>query len=183
MDSSSYLLVVARRPGTAVGEPPGPSSFAQILEHIAGMRHVHFTGNPKEALELDDQAYGSSWVRTAWEALLALRDFADAAIGGGAHGDFRTWCERAPRGAHTISPRKIVRGESKTVKANPCWRRQRTFPVPEYVHPSRRLFMGAHLRIGGGNTVAPRLHYFDGACARHGVFIGYIGPHLTNTLT
>ncbi|MCH0540801.1 hypothetical protein I3F58_14730 [Streptomyces sp. MUM 203J] len=158
-------------------------SFAQILDRIAGMPHVHFTGNPKDTLELDGQAYGASWRRMTWEALLALRDFADAAVGGRTHCDFRTWCEHAPYGAHTISPRKVVRGESKTVRANPCWRRQRTFPVPEYVHPSRRVFMGAHLRIGGGNTIAPRLHYFDGACTRHGVFIGYIGPHLTNTLT
>ncbi|MEW2404501.1 hypothetical protein [Streptomyces sp. NPDC046862] len=38
-----------------------------------------------------------------------------------------------------------------------------------------------HVRIGGGTTIAPRLYYYDGACAELGVFIGYIGPHLTNT--
>lgn len=160
-----------------------PTTFAEILDHIEDMPHVHFTGNRKDALELDGQAYGSSWVRMTWDALLALRDFANAAVEGRASCDFRTWCETAPSGAHTISPRKVVRDESRTVKSHPGWRRQRTFPVPESVDPNQRVLMGAHLRIGGGNTIAPRLHYFDGACAEHGVFIGYIGPHLTNTLT
>jgi hypothetical protein len=69
------------------------------------------------------------------------------------------------------------------VKSNASWRRERTFPVPEHVHPARKAFMGAHVRVGGGNTIAPRLHYYDGACVEHGIYIGYIGPHLTNTLT
>ncbi|MFF8267487.1 hypothetical protein ACF059_08835 [Streptomyces sp. NPDC016562] len=76
-----------------------------------------------------------------------------------------------------------MRDEFRTVKTNTVWRKERTFPVPEYVDPVCRLFMGAHVRIGGGNTVAPRLHYHDAARAEHGIFIGYIGPHLTNTLT
>ncbi|WP_432174100.1 hypothetical protein [Streptomyces sp. Tue6028] len=160
-----------------------PTSFAEILDRIGAMPKVHFTGRRKDALELDDQAYGSSWVRMAWDALLALQDFADAAATGRAKSDFKQWCADAPEGAHVISPRKIVRDESKSVKANGDWRKARTFAVPNEVHPDGRIFMGAHLRIGGGNTVAPRLHYYDGACAEHGVLIGYIGPHLANTLT
>ncbi|MDX3064349.1 hypothetical protein PV518_19530 [Streptomyces sp. ND04-05B] len=46
-----------------------------------------------------------------------------------------------------------------------------------------RVVMGAHLRIGGENSIAPRLHYHDAARAEHGMFVGYIGPRLTNTLT
>ncbi|MFD5748201.1 hypothetical protein [Streptomyces sp. NPDC127033] len=160
-----------------------PTSFAEILDRIKAMPRVHFTGREKYTLDLDDQAYGSSWVRMAWDALLALRDFADASAGGKANSDFKQWCADAPEGSHVISPRKIVRAESKTVKTNSDWRRERTFPVPDGVHRDGKIFMGAHLRIGGGNTIAPRLHYYDGACAEHGVFIGYIGPHLTNTMT
>ncbi|MET8418928.1 hypothetical protein ACWD7C_22120 [Streptomyces sp. NPDC005134] len=160
-----------------------PTSFEEILTRIKQMPRVHFTGRTKDTLELDDQAYGSSWVRMAWEALQALEGFADAASEGMTNCDFKQWCTDKPSGVHTISPRKVVRDESKTVKANAAWRRQRTFPVPEYVNPDGKVFMGAHLRIGGGNTIAPRLHYFDAACADHGIFIGYIGPHLTNTLS
>lgn len=43
--------------------------------------------------------------------------------------------------------------------------------------------MQAHLKIGGGNTIAPRLHFYDD-CPRSGkVYVGYLGPHLRNTLT
>ncbi|WP_326611128.1 hypothetical protein OG949_17260 [Streptomyces scopuliridis] len=165
------------------GAPADPESFAEILDRIDGMRRVHFTGVRKVTLELDDQAYGSSWVRMTWDALLALRDFAEAAAAGKVSSDFKKWCADAPGAVHTISPRKIVRDESKTVKTKTDWRKERTFPVPSYVDPSRRLFMGAHVRIGGGNTIAPRLHYSEASCADHGIFIGYIGPHLTNTRT
>ncbi|MER5360678.1 hypothetical protein [Streptomyces sp. NPDC002785] len=160
-----------------------PASFAEILDRIEGMPHVYFTGSRKVTLELDAQAHGSSWVRMAWDALLALRDYAGAAVGGGASRDFKQWCEDVPDGLHAISPRKIVRDESKAVKTKAGWRKERTFPVPTHVDPTRKVFMGAHVRVGGGNTVAPRLHYYDDRCADHGIFIGYLGPHLTNTLT
>ncbi|MFI0815367.1 hypothetical protein ACH4TX_03355 [Streptomyces sp. NPDC021098] len=160
-----------------------PATFEELLGRIGDMPRVHFTGYRKYTLELDAQAYGSSWVRMAWDAVLALRDFADAAAEGRAGCDFKQWCSDAPSGVHTISPRKIVRDESKSVKAKAAWRKERTFPVPEQVNADRQVFMGAHLRIGGGNTVAPRLHYYDGHCSDHGIFIGYIGPHLSNTLS
>ncbi|MFJ1595480.1 hypothetical protein [Streptomyces sp. NPDC088261] len=160
-----------------------PTSFAEILDRIAEMEHVRFTGVRKITLELDDQAYGSSWVRMTWDALLALRDFADAAAKGQVNCDFKQWCADAPEGVHAIPPRKIVRDESKTVKAKADWRKERTFPVPAEVDARRKLFMGAHVRIGGGNTIAPRLHYSEATCADHGILVGYIGPHLTNTLT
>ncbi|MFI1068529.1 hypothetical protein [Streptomyces puniciscabiei] len=160
-----------------------PESFEELLHRISGLSRLHFTGSRKVTLELDAQAYGSSWVRMTWDALLALRDFAEAAATERTGRDFKQWCADAPGGARTISPRKIVRDESKSVKTNAGWRRQRTFPVPEHIDPSGKMFMGAHVRVGGGNTIAPRLHYYDGACAEHGIYIGYIGPHLSNTLT
>jgi len=160
-----------------------PESFEELLHRLDALPRLHFTGSRKVTLDLDAQAYGSSWVRMTWDALLALGDFARAATAGQVGRDFKQWCADAPGGVRTISPRKIVRDESKSVKGNSSWRRQRTFPVPEHVDPARKVFMGAHVRVGGGNTIAPRLHYFDGACAEYGIYIGYIGPHLSNTLT
>ncbi|MFE5005493.1 hypothetical protein ACFRJ3_12790 [Streptomyces sp. NPDC056696] len=96
---------------------------------------------------------------------------------------FKQWCEDAPEGTHVISPRKVVRDESKSVKANGDWSRARRFPVPRHVCPDGKLFMGAHLRIGGGNTIAPRLHHYDGVCTDHGIFVDYMGPRLANIMT
>jgi hypothetical protein len=73
--------------------------------------------------------------------------------------------------------------ESKTVGNRDDWRRERTFPVPEAVDPSRKLFMEAHLRIGGGNTVSPRLYFYDDGPNTGLVYVGYLGPHPTNTKT
>ncbi|MGX7760582.1 hypothetical protein ACWQ06_18260 [Streptomyces angustmyceticus] len=169
---------------TPVSTPDGgPESFEELLDRVTGLTRLHFTGYRKVTLELDAQAHGSSWVRMTWDALLALQDFAEAAAAGRIGCDFKQWCADAPSGARAISPRKVVRDESKTVKSNASWRRERTFSVPEHVDPARKVFMGAHVRVGGGNTIAPRLHYYDGACVEHGIYIGYIGPHLTNTLT
>ncbi|WP_278186534.1 hypothetical protein [Streptomyces laculatispora] len=43
--------------------------------------------------------------------------------------------------------------------------------------------MQAHLKIGRGNTVAPRLHFYADGPQSGKVFVGYLGPHLRNTLT
>lgn len=56
-------------------------------------------------------------------------------------------------------------------------------PVPKEVHPDEVVFMQAHLRIGSGNTIAPRLHFYDGGPQTGLVYVGYLGPHLRNTLT
>lgn len=43
--------------------------------------------------------------------------------------------------------------------------------------------MQAHLRIGSGNTIAPRLHFYDDGPQTGLVYVGHLGPHLRNTLT
>lgn len=73
--------------------------------------------------------------------------------------------------------------ESETVGNNAKWRRQRTFPVPTSVARDGKLFMQAHLRIGGGNTVSPRLYFHDDGTGTGLVYVGYIGEHPDNTQT
>lgn len=101
---------------------------------------------------------------------------------GAAGGDFKQWCEHAPLGGGQFPPRKAVRNESRTVCSHGKMRRERMFAVPSSVDPSGRAFMGAHLRIGGGRT-APRLHYLDDCSGSGRIYVGYIGMHLTNTMT
>lgn len=124
----------------------------------------------------------SGWARLTWDGLTALQEYAEAAVRGEAGGDFKQWCERTPAGCHRFPPRKAVRGESRTVFSHTKWKRERMLPVPECVDASRRAFMGAHLRIGGGRT-APRLHYLDDCSGSGRIYVGYIGLHLTNTRT
>jgi hypothetical protein len=36
--------------------------------------------------------------------------------------------------------------------------------------------MQAHLRTGSGNTIAPRLHFYDDGPRTGLVYVGYLGP-------
>ncbi|MFC5911659.1 hypothetical protein [Streptacidiphilus monticola] len=172
--------------GLAPRRPHGddPTSFAELVDRLEAEEFpgLVFTGDPRLTKELDEQTDHPTWVRMAWDALLALQDYAEAAATGTSGGDFRSWCENTPPDCHAFPPRKVIRGESRTVSTNNKWKRERLLPVPPEVDPSGRVFMGAHLRIGGGGT-APRLHYHDDCSGTGKVYIGYIGLHLHNTRT
>jgi len=43
--------------------------------------------------------------------------------------------------------------------------------------------MTAHFKLGRIGMVSPRLYFFDDYTKTGKVYIGYIGPHLTNTQT
>ncbi|MFD8707625.1 hypothetical protein ACFV1W_34425 [Kitasatospora sp. NPDC059648] len=167
----------------SAGCPAKPETFTELLARIAEFPLLTFTGDQKSALALDGlQCAGAGWARLAWDGLTALQEYAEAAVRGAAGGDFKQWCEHTPDGCHRFPPRKAVRGESRTVFSHTKWKRERMLPVPECVAASRRAFMGAHLRIGGGRT-APRLHYLDDCSGSGRIYVGYIGLHLTNTRT
>ncbi|MET8703144.1 hypothetical protein ABZW10_30420 [Kitasatospora sp. NPDC004723] len=178
----------ARRSGRRRAGPPGvrggvPLSFTELMARLGEFPLLTFTGDQKAALALDELGCaGGGWARLTWDGLTALQEYAEAAVRGQAGGDFKQWCERTPAGCHRFPPRKAVRGESRTVHSHAKWKRERMLPVPECVDASRRAFMGAHLRIGGGRT-APRLHYLDDCSGSGRIYVGYIGLHLTNTRT
>lgn len=157
-----------------------PTGFADLLTRMTELPHISFTGNPKLTRSLDDHSV-DNWVEMAWDGLLALEDFAAASAAGSAHGDFRAWCSSSSADGHPFPAGKVKMRESDTVSNH--WKGERIFPVPTSVHPDEKIYMQAHLRIGGGNTVAPRLHFHDDGPKTGLLYIGYIGPHLRNTLT
>ncbi|MDH6113156.1 hypothetical protein P3T36_006519 [Kitasatospora sp. MAP12-15] len=179
---SSRLCPPGQPAALLEGSPCGPRSFTELLHRIDEFPLLTFTGDAKETQALDASTAGSGWVRLTWDGLTALQEYAVAAVHGAAGGDFKQWCEHAPVGGSHFPPRKAVRGESQTVCSHAKMRRERMFVVPSGVDPSGRAFMGAHLRIGGGRT-APRLHYLDDCSGSGRIYVGYIGLHLTNTLT
>ncbi|MFI6434136.1 hypothetical protein [Streptomyces sp. NPDC050759] len=158
-----------------------PATFAEILDRMGEFTRLRFTGDRRRTRELDAQSIGN-WVEVAWDALHALDNYAAASASGTAGGDFRYWCAHLPEDCACPFPAgKVKMKESKTVGNRDDWRRERTFPVPETVDPAKKLFMEAHLRIGGGNTVSPRLYFYDDGPHTGLVYVGYLGPHLTNT--
>ncbi|WP_327677064.1 hypothetical protein [Kitasatospora sp. NBC_00458] len=179
----SLSAPAGRRPGRRAGPSGAPATFTELMTRLGEFPLLTFTGDQKAALALDElRCAGTGWARLTWDGLTALQEYAEAAVHGRAGGDFKQWCERTPAGCHRFPPRKAVRGESRTVFSHTKWKRERMLPVPECVDASRRAFMGAHLRIGGGRT-APRLHYLDDCSGSGRIYVGYIGLHLTNTRT
>ena len=164
---------------------PEPDSFADLLELLSGdIDGVHFTGDPKVTRVLDRHSNRRAWLTKAWEAVLAMADYAEGVRLGEYSGLFSNWCEDvAPTGRRVlpVGPgRMLIPSESGTVKDNATMAAQRLLPVPVEVEPGGRAYMWAHVRLGGGGNDAPRLHYLESG---HKVYIGFIGQHLDNTKT
>jgi hypothetical protein len=165
--------------------PPG--EFAELLDWIE--RHlprVEYTGDIDEPLGLDSSPESSTWVRSSWEALRALQAYAEVKAERGFAGDFRAWCMNpSSPDDYIISPNKVKMDESETVHARPKWRQERIFRVPPEVDPDGRVFMGAHITIGASanGRINPRLYFHDGVLKTGRIYVGYIGRHLTNTLS
>ncbi len=170
-------------------EPPDapPDEFAELLDWVE--RHlprIEYTGDIGDPLELDSSPESSTWVRSSWEALRALQAYAEVKAERGFAGDFRAWCMNPPApGDYIISPNKVKMDESETVHSRPKWRQERIFRVPPEVEPGGRVFMGAHITIGASanGRINPRLYFHDGVLKTGRIYVGYIGRHLTNTLS
>lgn len=159
-----------------------PETFSDLLDRLYELPRISFTGKAKTTRDLDSQSV-DNWIRVAWDALLALNSYAEASAAGLARGDFLSWCKAEESRLHPFPAAKVAMRESDTVAKNDKLRRERLLPVPKEVDPHQVVFMQAHLRIGSGNTIAPRLHFYDGGSRTGLVYVGYLGPHLRNTLT
>jgi hypothetical protein len=181
-------LVESGRPLDAyapIAEPPPlPTSFDELYSWLDGITsYVEFTGDTDEMLGLDVYPQNATWAQTAWQCFLALRDYAQAKKAGDFTGDFKMWCETPHGDGRVIAPGKVARDESPTVRNTKKYAAPRTFPVPAEVDPSKRIFMGAHIRLGADAQLSPRMHYHDATSTVGKVFVGYVGRHLPNTLT
>ncbi|MEV0986927.1 hypothetical protein [Streptomyces sp. NPDC049949] len=125
------------------------------------------------------------WIRRTWQTLGTLNSYAAAKT---AHGPrllphlaaYLRW----PDAATLFPATRHAPRESARLMASPRLHEARCFPVPRTIHPSGRIFMGEHVRIGSGRPPAPRLHLYDDTGGRTGqIHIGYIGTHLPSLRT
>ena len=163
-----------------------PATFGELLDWIESeLNLVEFCGDRNKALALDRSPEADTWVRSSWEALRAMQEYAQGKTAIGFAGDFKMWCDNPPADSYVIPSGKIIRDESETVRNSPKWRREREFAVPHNVSESGRTFMGAHVRIGasGNGRISPRLYFHDETGRDGKIYVGYLGAHLTNTRT
>ena len=171
------------RAAAAAAQSPG--SFAELLERLD--RHVLscviFTGDPKNALELDDFDPLGTWAAKSWDVLRVLDGYAAARRGGDFSKGVHAYLGHTPAGRPGYSPGAHSTQESEPVDRSPRLRKLRVFPVPRNVHPDGAIFMDAHFKIARRGLVSPRIYYHDDASRTGKIYVGYIGKHLPNAGT
>jgi len=171
------------RAAAAAAQSPG--SFAELLERLDEhvLSCVIFTGDPKNALDLDDFDPLGTWAAKSWDVLRVLNGYAAARR----HGEFskgvHAYLGHTPAGRPGYPPGAHSTQESEPVERSPKLRKLRVFPVPEDIHPDGAIFMDAHFKIARRGLVSPRIHYHDDTSQTGKIYVGYIGKHLPNAHT
>lgn len=168
--------------GTVDPEEP-PRSFGELIDRIATLPGVEFTGDPIHAIHLAAADPLGLWVIKTWRIVCALSDYALASVDGRCVTGVEGYLQNLPDGCRGYSANKHAPTESDTTQSTPKYRRARLFPVPVATDHRGEALMFAHFRIARSGTLSPRLHYLDDTARTGKVYIGYIGEHLPNKQT
>lgn len=158
-----------------------PDSCADAVDFAREMLPHLFICDITEGISrLDSHEKSLVWSKKIWLAMRALDDYAAAKLDGRHSGNFLSYCTDPPTAAIPYFAQSVALSESESTESDPHTRAIRTFPVPDRVHSSGHIYMGAHVKIDAKGAPAPRLHYYDDTSPNgsHLVCIGYIGPHL-----
>lgn len=171
----------------AIGEVepalPPPMEMAELLERAKELEFVQITGDRDPILELDVLDPIGRVAVKAWQALLALDDYARATDSGGYSGGFHGYCQQSPPGYRSWSAEKHAPSESTTVRNSTKLRNMRRFSVPAEVSDDGSVFMFAHCKLVTSRSISPRLYYLDDVAGTGRIYVGYIGRHLPNKST
>jgi hypothetical protein len=171
------------RAAAAAAQSPG--SFAELLgrldEHV--LSRVIFTGDPKNALELDDLDPIGTWAAKSWDVLRVLDGYAAERHRGEFGKGVHAYLGHTPPGRPGYPPGAHSTQESEPVERSSKLRKLRVFPVPSGLHPDGAIFMNAHFKIARKGLVSPRIYYYDDASQTGMIYVGYIGRHLPNAHT
>jgi hypothetical protein len=160
-----------------------PATFAELVDRVAELSGVEFTGNKDDVAELDEHSsLGEAVVAKAWDALITFDAYSRARDADEFDQSLSHYITHSTHG-HLVRIGKVVWSEGETVRASPKYRKQRTFPVDRRVDKQGEMMMVAHVRLSNLTGVAPRIYFADTYSAVNKVTVGYVGAHLDNTLT
>ena len=158
-----------------------PADFEELLTWADDLASVVFYGDRSEVVQLSQIDLNDAALRTAWDAIVAMQDYARArAEGACAHG-LDHYLQHTPSGFRTFPPGKFAETETGITMAG--FGAERVFPVPTEVHPSGRITMKAHFKLAHIGMASPRMYIHDGHPTLSKLYIGYLGTHPTNTQT
>jgi hypothetical protein len=169
----------------AAAAAQSPVTFAELLERLDEqvLTCVIFTGDPKNALELDDFDPLGTWAAKSWDVLRVLDGYAAARRRGEFSKGVHAYLGHTPAGRPGYPPGAHSTQESEAVERSPKLRKLRVFPVPGNIDASGAIFMDAHFKIARKGLISPRIHYHDDASHSGLIYVGYIGKHLPNAHT
>ena len=177
-----------RLASTTAPADPGlapPQSVPELLERItdgSALPHLFFTIEDHDTVyELSDSRKETLWITRAWEAMLALNDYARYQFDNPGSGlGFHSYLRETPDGYRVIPIKRLASQESDHVRNRGKLNEKRLFPVPEEVDPSGRVPMYAHIKLDIEYGICPRMYFFphlgDGTTNR--IYVGYLGRHL-----
>ncbi|MBR8744705.1 hypothetical protein [Nocardiopsis sp. MG754419] len=178
------LFRLAAAPAPLDPEHRPPARVSELLERITDdttLPHLYFTLEDQTVYELADSRKETLWVTRAWEALLALNDYARYQFDNPGSGlGFHSYLRDPPDGYRVIPVKRLASQESDHVRNRGKLNEKRFFRVPPEVDPAGRVPMYAHIKLDIEYGICPRLYFFPdlGPDTTNRVYVGYLGRHL-----
>lgn len=160
-----------------------PESFGDLLDRLPALAdgRILFTGDRETAIGVDEYDTLQMAVRTAWDACRALEGYLRAREEGNWDQGVDQYLRNTPTGYRGITPGKHARNETGSTMKK--YGEERVFPVPHRVCATGMVEMRTHFKLARIGIVSPRMYYLDDYVGSKSAYIGYIGPHPTNTRT
>lgn len=158
-----------------------PASFGELLTRLEQIPCVEFTGDPDEVEKLNQVDTNDAALRTAWDAVLALQDYARARADGACDKGLAHYLRHTPSGYQTFPHGKFAENETGVTMQG--YGDQRIFPVPTEIDAKGSVAMKTHFKLARIGMRSPRMHVYDGHPGTAKIYIGYLGSHLDNTQT
>ncbi|MGJ4844146.1 hypothetical protein [Leifsonia sp. Le1] len=160
-----------------------PIDFAEFLERLGDLEahHVIFTGDERTTAVLQTIDTEGKALQRAWEAVTTLCDYVKAKERGDANGSVHKFLEDQPVGYRSFPVNLHAATETKFTKER--YGDERVLPVPDHVDPRGETTMLEHFKLARISRQDPRLYYFDDTSRSGNIYVGYIGPHMTNSQT
>lgn len=190
-------LVEVRRPDLIVDSVPTdegwepPETIDDLISKLdpnaanssPASEYVRFSGDRTILEPFSRWDTLGTYAKKTWIFVEVLHDFALAKAEHGFEGNVYSYLTSDEIEGRKVSAHKYAHRESDSVRSNAAMRQERMLPVPAEVHPSGRVLMESHFKIASGDTFAPRMYFYDDTDKSGRIYLGYIGKHLTNTMT
>ncbi|WP_439592024.1 hypothetical protein [Microbacterium sp.] len=144
---------------------------------------VLFTGKLDAVLEVGRRDPYGKYARDFWDYVRVLFEYAELRASGLFAGNVHMYLADDTADGHKCNPQRHAGRESDSVLGNSQWRAERVHAVPVDVDPTGLVLMDAHFKPTHRDMFAPRMHYFDDTNNTGKIYVGYIGKHLTTTMS